>query len=120
MADIRVNPVHWVKLMIKLIPASPGKPFFLAREGTERYPLTSGQIRRLLKEWCNKAGVQDNLTPHCLRRGGLTLAHDAQVSTEALKIMGDWSSNAYMRYLDVNFRSRVKTGQKIASFLKQK
>ena len=42
-------------------------------------------------------------TAHFLSRGGLTWVHNARVTGEALQILGDWASKAYMRYIDLDF-----------------
>ena len=116
--DVRINPVHWVKRMVQMIPAQPQEPFFLVREKDQRYPLTSAQVRRLLHEWSEAAGIDaKRLMPHCLRCSGLNLAHEANVTGESLRILGDWAGDTYMRYLDVDFRSRVKTGRKIVQYI---
>ena len=110
-----ICPQYWVQKMLKIIPAAQQEPLFLVRENDSRYPLTSKQVNRMLKKWTKQAGLQDNrYTGHCLRRGGLNWAHDSKISGESLNIFGDWASNAYMRYLDLDFDSRVKTAKKMA------
>jgi hypothetical protein len=37
---------------------------------------------------------------HNFRRGGATFAHRMGVSPLLIKLMGDWSSDAYMTYID--------------------
>ena len=74
-----ICPQHWLNRMIKLIPAQSHEPLFLVREGAHRYPLTSGQVNRLLKKWTKLAGLDPTAyTGHCLRRGGLSWAHRAR------------------------------------------
>ena len=110
-----ICPQHWITRMIKLIPAEPQEPLFLVRQGHTRLPLAITQISRLLDKWCKAAGLDPGMyTPHCLRRGGLSWAHQAKVSGEALKMMGDWASNAYLRYIHIDFDSRVDTGRRMA------
>ena len=107
-----ICPQHWVTRMIKLIPAKPQEPLFLIREKGSRFPLTIGQINRLFKEWCKKADIPPGgYTSHCLRRGGLTWAHEAKITGETLQIMSDWASRAYMCYIDLDFEARVEAGK---------
>ena len=87
----------------------PHEPFFLVREGKNRFPLTAGQVNRIIKLWCERGDIEGNFSPHCLQRGGLTWAHKAKLTGEYLQILGDWVSKAYLRYLDIDFQSRVKS-----------
>ena len=85
------------------------------RTKKHRYPLTAGQVNRLLKKWCDAAGIDAKCyTGHCLRRGGLTWAHQAGITGEALKVLGDWGSMAYLRYIDHDLDSRIESGKKMA------
>ena len=113
----QICPQHWITRMIKLIPAKNSEPLFLVREKTNRWPLSYGQISRLLGKWCLKAGLDPHqYTPHCLRRGGLNWAHRARVTCEALQIMGDWASAAYLRYVDLDLESRLESGEKMMEY----
>ena len=113
--DKRICPQFWIQKMLNMIPAQPNEPLFLVRQGIHRYPLTSSQVNRLLKQWTKDAGLADvRLTSHCLCRGGLNWAHRARASGEALKLMGGWASQAYMRYLDLDFEYRTKIASRMA------
>ena len=114
--DRQISPLWWVQKMLANIPAEPHELMFLVREKGERYPLTAGQIRRLLKEWTEASAVELRLMPHCLRRGALNWAHDANLTGESLKVLGDWFLSAYQKYLDIGFNSRVRSGEVMASF----
>ena len=75
----------------------------------------------MLKKWCLAAAVDHKkITPHCLRRGGLNWAHKAELTGESLKVLGDWSSNAYNTYIDINFEQRVKSSQKMQQYIEEK
>ena len=109
-----ICPVRWLLKMFKIIKAYPHEPLFMVREGknNDRYPLTSSQVRRLMKKWCEMAGLDPKeFTPHCLRRGGLNWAHKAKLSGEALQLMGGWRSDAYMDYIKSEFEDRVEAGK---------
>ena len=113
-----ICPQHWVTKMIKLIPAHEAEPLFLVRSRKGRSALTSNQVRRLLKKWCQAAGLDhQKLTPRCLRRGGLNWGHQAKLTGEALKLLGDWGSMAYLRYIDQDFEARLKTGKQMAKIM---
>ena len=109
-----VSPQWWVRKMLKNIPADPAEPFFLVREGEHRYPLTSSQIRRLMKQWCIGSALDPrSYTLQGMRRGGLNWAHQAKLSGESLKYLGDWTTQCYHRYLEFDFKSRVKSTQQM-------
>ena len=112
--DWRICPDRWTRRMVKNIPAEQHEPFFLIREGDERFPLTMGQINRLLKQWSQKAGLEsERYTSHCLHRGRLNRAHNANLTGETLQVMGDWASKVYLNYLDIPYKQKVAVGQKI-------
>ena len=101
--------------MCQIIPAAPHEPLFLVRENQFRYPLTAGQVNRLLKKWTKAAGLESHrYTGHCLRRGGLNWAHQARLTGETLQILGGWGSRAYLRYIDLDFDCRAKAGKHMA------
>ena len=104
--------------MCHLIPAEESEPLFLVHEKNDRLALSAGQIRRLLKKWCIAVSINPkSYTPHCLHRGGLNWAHNAELTQESLKVLGDWSSQAYQRYIDIGFEARVKSGKKMKQFI---
>ena len=62
----RICTQRWLEKMIKIIPASPHEPLFLIREGSDRFPLTSGQVNQLLKEWAERANIYSTTQQiHC-------------------------------------------------------
>ena len=113
-----ICPRWWVKRMLQLILAEQHEPLFLIREKDNRHPLTSGQVRRLLKKWCKDAAVEPKqYTPNCLCRGGLNWVHDAQLTGETLQVLGDWRTQTYQKYPDIDFNVRLKSGEKMAEYL---
>ena len=108
----------WLHRTCRLIPAEESEPLFLVHEKNDRLALSAGQIRRLLKKWCIAASINPkSYTPHCLHRGDLNWAHNAELTQESLKVLGDWSRQAYQRYLDIGFEARVKSGKKMKQFI---
>ena len=119
--DPEICPQTWMRRMIRNVPADAQEPLFLVRLDGDRVPLTSRNVGVLLKEWCESAGIDPKpLTGHCLRRGGLTWAHDSKLTGESLKILGDWASTAYLRYIDVDFQDRLKSGHRMAQHAAKK
>ena len=114
-----ICPRNCVLKMIKYIPVRENEPLFLVREGKQQFPLTSRQVGRLLKKRSKAAGLEGQWTGHCLRRGGLNWAHKAKLTGEALKILGDWGSQAYMRYIDLDFESRLESSAQMVKVAKK-
>ena len=38
---------------------------------------------------------------HSLHRGGATFAYQANMEADMIKLLGDWASDCYRRYIDV-------------------
>ena len=51
---------------------------------------------------------------HSFRRGGATFARDAGISDEVIKAMGDWASEAWLKYISATQRLRVKAAGLLA------
>lgn len=107
--DLAICPVFWLKLMQKKVRASGNEPLFsLTKNGNGFAPLTYGQLAGQLKEWVERTGVSpDRYTLHGLRKGGACHALEVGLVGEDLKILGDWATEAYMRYIDVTLQRRV-------------
>jgi len=56
-----------------------------------------------------QAGINtDQISNHSYRRGGATFCYQLGFSADNIKLLGDWRSNCYLKYIDGNFRSRLK------------
>ena len=53
------------------------------------------------------AGLQDNVTPHALRRGGATWASLQGWSDSRIRAHGRWSSGAFKKYIVLRWRIKV-------------
>lgn len=108
--DKSLCPVFWVKLMFKKVRLNGDKPLFSLYEekGEGTVPLTYDQLGSKLKYWVEKTGTSSQrYTLHGLRKGGACHALEVGLVGEDLKILGDWASEAYMRYLDLSLQRRV-------------
>ena len=102
--------------MVNFIPALPHEPLFLIRENNQSVPLTSSQVRRLLRSWCEAVGLDAKLyTPHSLRVGGLNWGRKAHLTGEALQLLGGWRSNVYVSYIRSEFEDQVENTQRMAN-----
>ena len=55
------------------------------------------------------AGVQNfaDFSSHSFRRGGCTFAFLCGIPTEMIKLLGNWSSDAYLAYLEFPVETRT-------------
>jgi integrase len=72
----------------------------LTRDG-EVTPLTHRLFVETLRSCLQKIGVNPSeFSGHSFRRGGVTFAYRMGVPPLLIKLMGDWSSDVYMTYID--------------------
>ena len=112
-------PVNAYKELCRHIPAEPDSPAFLL-PAPQKVTLTRevylAQLRRLLQQ----AGFRPDLyAGHSFRRGGATCAFRAAVDGELVKLQGDWKSQAYLRYLDINISQRAQVTTKMRDYILQ-
>lgn len=101
-------PVSAYERLVRLVPADLDMPAFTCGL---RVCVTSYKFIRVLRLLLNRAGyVASSFTGHSFRRGGATFAFQAGVSGELIKLVGDWKSDAYLRYLDFSLDSKLEVG----------
>ncbi len=49
-----------------------------------------------------------HFSSHIFRRGGTTSAFKSQVPADLIKVPKDWTSQAYMRYIDLSLEQRMQ------------
>ena len=82
--------------------ADPAEPAFAipTRDGGVAF-LTHRLFVETLRSCLRKIGVNPSeFSGHSFRRDGATFAHRMGVPPLIIKLMGDWSSDAYMTYID--------------------
>jgi len=98
-----LDPIQALVNAFKVCPhADPAGPAFAVptRDGGMA-PLTHRLFVETLRFCLEKVGVDPSrFSGHSFRRGGATFAHRMGVSPLLIKLMGDWSSDAYMAYID--------------------
>jgi len=108
-------PIQAIYDVLELSKASKSTALFVIPSGKSKfvhltYPKLSGQ----LKKWVKLIGLNSKkFSLHSLRRGSATLAFASQVPGELIKAQGDWSSDAYIRYLDISVQQRCQVAEKI-------
>ncbi|CAG2232772.1 unnamed protein product [Mytilus edulis] len=105
-------PVNAYKNMIKAIPAVKKDPAFCKVKKGRILPITYKEYQNKLRYLIQKTGRNSLFySTHSFRRGGATLAFDAEVSTELIQLHGDWHSDAYKKYLEFTLEQKLQVSQ---------
>jgi hypothetical protein len=98
-----LDPMRAVINAFRVCPhATASEPAFAvpSRDGGTT-PLTHRLFVETLRYCLGKIGVDPSMfSGHSFRRGGATFAHRMGVPPLLIKLMGDWSSDAYMAYVE--------------------
>ena len=105
-----ICPIRWLMYMINTIPA---KPYHNLLSFTNQYgellPITYRDLTVQMRAWLDKVGVKDSrlYLSHSLRWGATTKAFKSGIPEETIMTMGDWSSQCYKNYIEVDLESKV-------------
>ena len=111
-------PVNAYTNMVKLVPGKSNEPAFMVHLRGVHAALTYHQFQNKLKSLIAATGRNPALySSHSIRRGGATLAFQAQVPGELIKVQGDWSSDSYLRYLHVPLEQRVLVAGRVRQYV---
>ena len=96
-------PVAALNLVLQAsLTADMDGPMFVYKPGDLWKPYLYNHFGKQLKLVLKNIGMDPLCYAcHSLRRGGATWALRCGVPGEVIKAMGDWRSDAYLRYLDV-------------------
>lgn len=104
----RICPYYWVVFMINAIPAEGSQPALCYRSRGTLVPLTYQQLTKWLKEWVARAGCDPTeFSSHSMRRGGANFAFESDIPGQTIQLLGDWASQAYLRYLELSVDTRI-------------
>ena len=106
--DKRICPVHWLDYIFSTIPGRQSSPAFTyVNKIGELVALNYSQLIDWMRTWVTLAGERaSDYTSHSLRRGGAQWAAQSGIQPHIIKLLGDWKSEAYLRYLDMSLQSR--------------
>jgi hypothetical protein len=108
-------PVQALVQYFKAMPASKISPCFIQGNGV---PLTINKFVKQLKTKLSNLGYDaERFAGHSFRRGGTTWAHRVGVPAEYIKLMGNWKSNCYERYIDFSLQARIEAGTRMGLLL---
>ena len=75
-------------------------PLFITSNGYTDRPLTAALFPQRLKSVLSSIGVNtQSYATHSCRRGGASWAYRLDVPVDTIKVIGDWKSLAYQRYI---------------------
>lgn len=81
-------------------------------------PLTSPKFIEKLKDAITSMGLSSSeFSSHSFRRGGASYALQCGISSENIRILGDWKSNCYTSYIGHDCNSLLKVTSQLASNL---
>ena len=120
MPNSNLCPVKAYRRMVELTPGFGELPAFMLNKPSGRVPLTYKEFQRVLKHLVGQVGLDPTqYSSHSFRRGGATWAFKAGVPGELIKTQGDWSSDAYLRYLDMSLETRTMVAQYMVKAIMQ-
>lgn len=98
-------------------PAAPTPaPLFRYKDQSATSALTQSAFTLKLRHCLTALGYPaDKFTGHSFRRGGASFALQCGLPTDLIKLQGDWSSNAYERYLEPSFELRKQVAEKLGA-----
>ena len=102
-----ICPVFWVHYMVSGIPAQPQDPVVSIKAPGTTLALSANQLIYTLRKWLILTGQDATaFSLHSLRRGGATFAYQSNMEGEMIKLLGDWASDTYKRYIDISMDKR--------------
>ena len=105
--DLRICPVFWLDILFLGVPAHGSSPAFGYMLNDRYVALSYPQLAGYLKLWAGKSGLQAELfTSHGIRRGGAQWSAHCGIPHHIIKLLGDWRSQTYLRYLNMTLQDR--------------
>jgi hypothetical protein len=101
-------PVSAYKYMCHLLPIDQERPAFCLIKNNVVLPVTYVDLQSFLKGLVSKLGYDSaRFSSHSFRRGSASHAFRAGVSSNMIQAIGDWSSDAYKVYLNINLEDKI-------------
>ena len=105
--DKRICPVYWLDVMFELVPGNIGDPGLAIPGKSGNRALVYAQLTKLMRQWIDGTGLDPKLfTSHSLRRGGASWAAHCGIPSHVIKILGDWRSQAFLKYIELTLESK--------------
>ena len=115
--DSPLCPVTVVKALMSC-KGRPSHPLFSLRGGT---PLTYSTFHKKFRKTLERAGYEKDLfSSHSLRRGATLWAYKSGVAEHLIQVQGDWTSDAYKRYLSFPIEVRAVVNLKMRQAIQER
>ncbi|RLF65967.1 MAG: hypothetical protein DRN30_03015 [Thermoplasmata archaeon] len=113
-------PIVAFKRMCRLLPAPKSAPAFGMMKNGRYTVLTYSLFQAKLRVLLSAIGKNPSLySTHSFRRGGASFAFQAGIPIELVKTLGDWRSDAYLRYLHMPLELRTDAARTFRTHLQQ-
>ena len=113
-----ICPVYWTHHMITHVKAGPTEPLFAIPSKDGWLSLSANQLVARIRKWLKLIKEDEEAySLHSLRRGGATFAYRSNLEADMIKTLGDWSSDAFKRYIDVSMDQRYTSMRKFVDAL---
>ena len=110
--DSFLCPLGAIRRVVQLTGAGADDHVFSRGDGTS---LTYNQFQKRLRRVLAEADVphSQGFSSHSFRRGGATFAYLCGVPTEIIKLLGNWRSDCYLRYIHLPLEARIAASELI-------
>ena len=99
--------VFWAHYLLAKIPGETTDPVFMIKSKGEKLALSANQLIYRIRKWLILVGQDPTAySLHSLRRGGATFGYQSNMEGEMIKLLGDWASDCYKRYVDISMEKR--------------
>lgn len=107
--DCPLCPTHTLILCLRLCDSPPDAPLFTYPSRRGWLPLTVNIFQEKLQSFLARLDLNpSDYSGHSFRHGGASFALECGLPTEAVKAQGDWTSNAYERYIHCSWDMRKR------------
>ena len=112
----KICPVNWLLKMIHRIPAHKSHNLFsyIGEDGIT--PVTYTDLTNQMRLWLTQVGVRNETrySSHSLRWDGTTHAFNCNLAEQKIKVLGNWVSESYRRYIDLTVETRLRAWFKLS------
>jgi integrase len=108
--------INYIRLSVGASLSGPA--FTVPGRGNCLIPLSSRTFTTRLRSLLSACGVPpEHFATHSFRRGGATWALQCGLPPDVVRMLGDWRSDAYLKYIDLPLGSRVTMAKTFACSL---
>ena len=112
----KLCPVYSYKLLTTLVHCPPEAPAFSYCIKGQTKVLVYSTFVKQFRYWLQCINVKDSHSycSHSLRRGGATWAFQCGVTPDLIKFQGDWQSDCYRKYIQLDLSQKLSTTSAMA------